>query len=45
VADVVIVGAGAAGLAAGLGGLGSIVLSCRSSPARRRATVVPLLRR
>jgi HAD superfamily hydrolase (TIGR01490 family) len=37
--------AGAAGLAAGLGGLGSIVLSRRSAPARRRANVVPLLRR
>jgi HAD superfamily hydrolase (TIGR01490 family) len=36
---------GAAGLAAALGGLGSIVLSRRSSPARRRANVVPLLRR
>ena len=37
--------AGAAGLAAGLGGLGSIVLSRRSAPARRRANVVPLRRR
>ena len=36
---------GAAGLAAALGGLGSVVLSRRSSPARRRANVVPLLRR
>jgi HAD superfamily hydrolase (TIGR01490 family) len=37
--------AGAAGLAAGLGGLGSIVLSRRSAPARRPANVVPLRRR
>jgi HAD superfamily hydrolase (TIGR01490 family) len=37
--------AGAAALAAGLGGLGSIVLSRRSSPPRRRANVVPLRRR
>ncbi len=37
--------AGAAGLAAGLGGLGSVVLSRRSAPARRRANVVPLRRR
>jgi len=36
---------GAAGLAAGLGGLGSIVLSRRSTPMRRRATVVALGRR
>jgi HAD superfamily hydrolase (TIGR01490 family) len=36
---------GAAGLAAALGGLGSVVLSRRSSPPRRRANVVPLLRR
>jgi hypothetical protein len=34
---------GAAGLAAGLGGLGSVVLSRRFSPPRRNA--VPLLRR
>jgi HAD superfamily hydrolase (TIGR01490 family) len=37
--------AGAAGVAAGLGGLGSVVLSRRSAPARRRANVVPLRRR
>jgi HAD superfamily hydrolase (TIGR01490 family) len=37
--------AGAAALAAGLGGLGSIVLSRRSAPARRRANVVVLRRR
>jgi HAD superfamily hydrolase (TIGR01490 family) len=37
--------AGAAALAAGLGGLGSVVLSRRSAPARRRANVVPLRRR
>jgi HAD superfamily hydrolase (TIGR01490 family) len=38
--------AGAAALAAGLGGLGSVVLSRRSSPARlRAANVVPLRRR
>jgi len=37
--------AGAAGVAAGLGGLGSIVLSRRSVPARRRGNVVPLRRR
>jgi HAD superfamily hydrolase (TIGR01490 family) len=36
---------GAAGVAAALGGLGSAVLSRRSQPARRRANVVPLLRR
>jgi HAD superfamily hydrolase (TIGR01490 family) len=36
---------GAAGVAAALGGLGSAVLSRRSAPARRRANVVPLLRR
>ena len=37
--------AGAAALAAGLGGLGSVVLSRRSAPARRRGNVVPLRRR
>ena len=37
--------AGAAALAAGLGGLGSVVLSRRSAPPRRRANVVPLRRR
>jgi len=37
--------AGAATVAAGLGGLGSVVLSRRSVPARRRANVVPLRRR
>jgi HAD superfamily hydrolase (TIGR01490 family) len=37
--------AGAAGLAAGLGGLGSIMLSRRYAPPRRRANVVPLRRR
>ena len=36
---------GAAGVAAALGGLGSIVLSRRSSPPRRRASVIPLRRR
>jgi HAD superfamily hydrolase (TIGR01490 family) len=36
---------GAAGVAAALGGLGSAVVSRRSSPARRRPNVVPLLRR
>ncbi|HTE64125.1 MAG TPA: HAD family hydrolase [Solirubrobacteraceae bacterium] len=36
---------GAAGVAAALGGLGSVVLSRRSAPPRRRATVVPLRRR
>jgi HAD superfamily hydrolase (TIGR01490 family) len=36
---------GAATVAAALGGLGSAVLSRRSAPARRRANVVPLLRR
>jgi HAD superfamily hydrolase (TIGR01490 family) len=36
---------GAAGVAAALGGLGSAVISRRSSPPRRRANVVPLLRR
>ena len=36
---------GAAGLAAALGGLGSVVLSRRSAPPRRRATVIPLRRR
>jgi HAD superfamily hydrolase (TIGR01490 family) len=36
---------GAAGLAAALGGLGSVVLSRRSAPPRRRANVVPLRRR
>jgi HAD superfamily hydrolase (TIGR01490 family) len=36
---------GAAGVAAALGGLGSFVLSRRSAPPRRRAAVVPLLRR
>jgi HAD superfamily hydrolase (TIGR01490 family) len=36
---------GAAGLAAGLGGLGSVVLSRRSAPPRRRPNAVPLLRR
>jgi HAD superfamily hydrolase (TIGR01490 family) len=36
---------GAAGLAAGLGGLGSVVLSRRSAPPRRRGNVVPLRRR
>jgi HAD superfamily hydrolase (TIGR01490 family) len=35
----------AAGLAAALGGLGSIVLSRRSAPARRGGTVIPLRRR
>jgi len=37
--------AAAAGVAAGLGGLGSIVLSRRSAPPRRRANVVQLRRR
>jgi HAD superfamily hydrolase (TIGR01490 family) len=37
--------AGAATVAAGLGGLGSVVLSRRSAPAPRRANVVPLRRR
>jgi HAD superfamily hydrolase (TIGR01490 family) len=37
--------AGAAGLAAGLGGLGSVVLSRRSAPARRRPNVAQLRRR
>jgi HAD superfamily hydrolase (TIGR01490 family) len=37
--------AGAAALAAGLGGLGSVVLSRRSAPPRRRTNVVPLRRR
>jgi HAD superfamily hydrolase (TIGR01490 family) len=37
--------AGAAGLAAGLGGLGSLVISRRSVPARRRSNVVALRRR
>jgi HAD superfamily hydrolase (TIGR01490 family) len=36
---------GAATVAAALGGLGSIVLSRRSAPPPRRATVIPLLRR
>jgi phosphoserine phosphatase len=36
---------GAAGVAAALGGLGSLVLSRRSAPPRRRATVIPLRRR
>jgi HAD superfamily phosphoserine phosphatase-like hydrolase len=36
---------GAAGVAAALGGLGSFVLSRRSAPPRRRATVIPLRRR
>jgi HAD superfamily hydrolase (TIGR01490 family) len=36
---------GAAGMAAALGGLGSLVLSRRSAPPRRRANVVPLRRR
>ena len=36
---------GAAGLAAALGGLGSVVLARRSAPPRRRATVIPLRRR
>ena len=36
---------GAAGVAAALGGLGSAVLSRRSGPPRRRATVIPLRRR
>jgi len=37
--------AGAATVAAALGGLGSVVLSRRSAPPRRRANVVPLRRR
>jgi HAD superfamily hydrolase (TIGR01490 family) len=36
---------GAAGVAAALGGLGSVVLSRRSAPPRRRAAVIPLRRR
>ena len=36
---------GAAAVAAGLGGLGSVVLSRRSAPPRRRGNVVPLRRR
>jgi HAD superfamily hydrolase (TIGR01490 family) len=36
---------GAASVAAALGGLGSFVLARRSAPPRRRATVIPLLRR
>jgi HAD superfamily hydrolase (TIGR01490 family) len=36
---------GAAGVTAALGGLGSVVLSRRSAPPRRRATVIPLRRR
>ncbi len=36
---------GAAGVAAALGGLGSIVLARRSAPPRRRGTVIPLRRR
>ena len=36
---------GGAGVAAALGGLGSIVLSRRSAPPRRRAVVIPLRRR
>jgi HAD superfamily hydrolase (TIGR01490 family) len=36
---------GAAGAAAMLGGLGSVVISRRSAPPRRRATVIPLRRR
>jgi HAD superfamily hydrolase (TIGR01490 family) len=36
---------GAAGVAATLGGLGSVVLSRRSAPPRRRAVVIPLRRR
>jgi HAD superfamily hydrolase (TIGR01490 family) len=36
---------GAASVAAALGGLGSVVLSRRSAPPRRRATVIPLRRR
>jgi HAD superfamily hydrolase (TIGR01490 family) len=36
---------GAAGVAAALGGLGSVVLSRRSAPPRRRGTVIPLRRR
>jgi hypothetical protein len=37
--------ASAAGVAAGLGGLGSVVLSRRSAPVRRRPNVVQLRRR
>ena len=37
--------AGAAGVAAALGGLGSVVLSRRSTPPRRSGTVIPLRRR
>ena len=37
--------AGAAGVAAALGGLGSVVLSRRSAPPRRSGTVIPLRRR
>jgi HAD superfamily hydrolase (TIGR01490 family) len=36
---------GAAGVAAALGGLGSVVLSRRSAPPRARGTVIPLRRR
>jgi HAD superfamily hydrolase (TIGR01490 family) len=36
---------GAAGVAAALGGLGSVVLSRRSAPRRQRAAVIPLRRR
>jgi HAD superfamily hydrolase (TIGR01490 family) len=36
---------GAAGLAAALGGLGSVVLSRRPAPPRRRANVIPLRQR
>ena len=36
---------GAAGVAAALGGLGSVVLARRSAPPRRRGTVIPLRRR
>jgi HAD superfamily hydrolase (TIGR01490 family) len=36
---------GAAGVAAALGGLGSVVLSRRSAPRRRRPNVIPLRRR
>ena len=36
---------GGAGVAAALGGLGSVVLSRRSAPPRRRAVVIPLRRR
>jgi hypothetical protein len=37
--------AGAATVAAALGGLGSLVLARRSAPPRRRATVIALRRR